>query len=81
MRQPSGHPQGAQGGRGRGGLGSTQGRAKKGVRQGGGGGSGQGALMTGHPKEASLNTLIMTHHLRRKAALSKKISPVMHTPK
>ena len=33
-----------------------------------GGGSGKGALVTGHSKGASLKSLMMTYHLRRKAA-------------
>ena len=55
------------------------GRAKKGLRARGGGvsfeppeggvrRSGKGALVTGQSKEAGLKTLMMTHHLPRKAA-------------
>ena len=53
--------------------------------EGRGGGSGKGAFVTGQSNEARLNTLMMTHHLRRKVAqkicFSQTIPPMIHTSK
>ena len=67
------------------------GRAKKGLHAGWSfgplkeGGGNKGALVTGQSKEASLKTVMVTHHLHRKAAgrmfSSKTISLLVHTSK